>query len=332
MEEGGLPFDDKEERFGGEAGQRSQVVDGPDRPPRGGASLERALLEQLERFPGAVGEAEEGVGDGRVEPGCHREEFRADAVPGVGRVTVRFVEARFEAEFAAYRSGVVAADAEQGAEERAARGSRDGGSGEHAAHAADAAPAQQVEEDRLGLVVGSVAGDDRVAPFFFGGEGEELVAHEPGRFLDAAALAGGHLADGAFAGNRLEAEGGGMVADELEVIGGTGTQLVVEVGDLEFEAERFAEGEQKMEAGEGIGAAGNGDEEAATAAEEALSAGEPFDGAEDAADRGRERIGSALRGGSARKGGPGAGEGFVSAGRAAATRGRRAAVLRRPAG
>jgi hypothetical protein len=189
-----------------------------------------------------------------------------------------------------------------------------------------------VEEDGLGLVVGSVPGDDRVAPFFFGGEGEELVAHEPGRFLDAAALAGGHLADGAFAGNRLEAEGGGMVADELEVIGGTGTQLVVEVGDLEFEAERFAEGEQKMEAGEGIGAAGNGDEEAATAAEEALSAGEPFDGAEDAADARRGRASGVSWGGSAREGGPGAGGGFVSAGRAAATRGRRAALLRRPAG
>ena len=332
MEEGGLALDDEEEGFGGEVGQRGEVIDSPDGRPRGGAGLERALFEQLEGFPGALGKAEEGVGDGRVEPGCRREEFCADAVPGVGRVAVRFVEARFEAEFAADCSGVFTTEAEQGTEEHAARGARDGGSGEHAADAADAAPAKQVEEDGFGLVISGVAGNDSVAPFFFGGEGEELVAHEPRGLFNAAALAGSDLADGTFAGNRLEAEGGSMGANELEVLGGAGTQLVVKVSDFQFEAEGFAEGEQKVEAGEGIGATGDGDEEAATAAEEALIAGKPFDRAEDTADAGRGPISVVSWGGSAREGGPGAGGGFVSAGRAAATRGRRAALLRRPAG
>lgn len=100
-----------------------------------------------------------------------------------------------------------------------------------------------------------------------------------------------------------------MVADEGEIVRGTGPELVVEVGDDECEAMVFAQGEQEVEAGEGIGAAGDGDEETGAPMEEALGGGKPFDGLE--------------------SGGEG---GTLSGGRAAATMARRAAPAGRRAG
>ncbi len=330
VKEGGLPLDDEPEGLGRETVEGDGLVDGADGPALQRARLKGAAFEEGERFTGAGGEAEKRVVDGGVEFREGWQELGADAVPGVGRVSVGFVAARLEAELPADGSRVGAPQTEERAKEGAAGGAGHVRDGQHAAEPAHAGAAEEVQEDGFDLVVGGVAGDDGVALLLFGGEGEELVPHEACSFFDAAVPLHGDFANGAFAGDDFEAEGGRVVADELEVGGRAGPELVVEMGHFQLEAEPFAEGEQEMEEGEGVGPAGDCDEKASAAAEEAFFGGEPRDTAKGVPKRPGQGRGRLRRFGGAGEGGE-AGRG-LSGGRVAATRYLWAALLRLPGG
>lgn len=254
LEEGSLPFDDQPERFTGEAGKGSGREDCADRGALDGAGLERTPLDEVEGFAGAGRKAKEGVVDGRVEGVQQGEELGPDAVTQEGKVAVGGIGPGLKVERGADGEGIGTPEREEGSQEDLPRTAGKWARRQHSAEAAHPRPAQEVEQHGFGLVVGRVAGDNGVAAFLLGGEGEELVAHRPGGLLDAAALAFGNLAHGAFAGNGFEAKRCGVLADELAVGGGPGTELVVEVRDLQLEPETVAKGEEQVKAGEGIGA------------------------------------------------------------------------------
>ncbi len=307
--EGGFAFEDEEQGLAGEGAQRLEREDGADGAPFAGLDLERATLEKGKRFACMFGEGAQRFDGGGVERCEQGKQFGADAIARALRVAVGGIVTRGEAKLGTDGGCLGTTEGKDGPEEEPCRGARHRGRREDAPHAPDAAAAQEVEEDGLGVVIGGVAGDDGVAGFFFGGEGEELVAHRAGGFFDAAVLARCDLANRALAGDNRKAEAGGVLSDEGEVGGGVVAELVVEVCNDEGEAEPFAEGKEKVKDGEGVLATGDGDEEAAAPVEEALGGGEAFDGPQGCVEGG-----------------------VFSGGRGAATTGRRAAPAGRLVG
>ncbi len=284
LEEGCLAFDDERECFAGQIGEYGDGEDGTEGSALFGAGFVGAVFDEGEGFACAGGEADEGLLDGWVDGFEAREELCPEAVAQERRVAVGGVGPWVQLECGAHGEGILASKGQKGAEHDLSRAAGEWAGGKHAAEPAHAGPAEEVEQDGFGLVVGSMAGYDCIAAFFLGGEGEELVAHGSCGFFDAPVLARRDLADGAFSGDGFEAECGGVLTDEFAVGCGFGAKLVVEVGDEQLVPELLAQREEEVEAREGIGAAGDCDEEAATASEEVLGFGEAGDSLEGGTD------------------------------------------------
>lgn len=231
LEEGSFAFDDERKCFAGQVGECGDGEHGTEGSTLLWTGFVGAVFDEGEGFACAGGEADEGLLDGWVDSLEVREELCPEAVAQERRVAVGGVGPWLQLESVAHGEGILASEGEEGTEHDLSGAAREWAGGKHAAEPAHAGAADEVEQDGFGLVVGGVAGDDRIAVFFLGGEGEELVAHGSCGFFDAAMLARRDLADGAFSGDGFEAECGGVLPDEFAVGCGFGTELVVEVGD-----------------------------------------------------------------------------------------------------
>jgi hypothetical protein len=210
------------------------------RKARGGLGGKGLAFNLREDVAGAFGEAEEGAVDGRVECSKGWEQLMADMVAGMSDVGVGGIAQWSDTGFGTDCDGLVAAHDEERTNQAVRAGSGNGSSGKHPADAADTAAPDDAQEDRFGLIVGGVAGDDAVSAFVFCDEGEELVAHAPGRLLEACVRVRGYAADVAFPGLAGDFERFAEAADEGQVTGRFLSKLMIEVGGDQIESERCA--------------------------------------------------------------------------------------------
>lgn len=191
------------------------------------------------------------------------EQFATNAIASKARVFVRRVAAEGLAEAGEIRFELVAANVEKGTDE-SGRSQR--------ARTADAAkprkarPAKDAEEDRFGLVVGRVGGDDEPGGVAAGLLFEEVVSlpADCGFQPDTLLFEGGWglaAAEGALDGEIL-AEAGHKVTVG---VGFGAPQAVVEVGGDDPALTAPLEVNEQAEEGHAVGSAGDGGQEAEVA-------------------------------------------------------------------
>ena len=129
------------------------------------------------------------------------------------------------------------------------------------ARARQPAAAQQVEQDRLGGVVGGVGGRDQRA---VGRDVlEESVARLARGVLDRSALVARQRGDIGPEALEAQRQGLGRLGDEAGVVRAVGTERVVEVGDGQLPAAGIGldQAGRAMQQGHRVGAAGDGQHE-----------------------------------------------------------------------
>ena len=180
------------------------------------------------------------------------------------REVVRAIEARPELPRRAVGFGVDTRQTEQGAPHAdLALGRPPRGDRAHAAEPGEACPARQVEQHRLGLIVGGVGHEHGTRAAAMRDPREEVVAGKPARLLQRAPrLLGqrGHV-------DAFDVEGDAEPLAEAGHIGRVGAalftaQAVVEVGSARLDAGLVLQRRHGVEEADGIGAAGDANERA----------------------------------------------------------------------
>ena len=246
-------------------------------PARRGGEERRGLAAQVGRL---VGQERRGAGDhrtgARVEARLEvRQQLVPHAVAHVDGVGVRRVLPPLERARVQVSDHLVAGDGEERPEEPAPAGA-------HRREARRPRPAQEAQQERLGLVVASVRYRDRRGLLLAGDAPEKPVARASSGGLEPAVFPPGPPAHVRGARPERYVEVPAQRGAEGRVVDRGAAQAVVEVGGHEPEAAGPAQERERVEERDGVGAARKPDDER-------LAAGREVGRTQGAADGGDER-------------------------------------------
>ncbi len=232
--------------------------------------------------PGCPGEC---LPHTRVEVGREvGQQLVPHAVAPMDELGVRRVLAERQPPLAQMREHVLARRLEQRPHDVAAAQA-------HPREAGRPGPAQQPQQQRLGLIVPRVGDRDRDGRLFLAHAAQERVALAPRRLLEAAPVPLGAGAHVGGADPDRHAEAGAQRCAEGGVVGRAGAQPVVEVRGHEPKAPRTGERREGIQERDRVGAARERDDQLLAARGRARGP----QGAGDRRDEGRELHGASAR-------------------------------------
>jgi len=184
-------------------------------------------------------QAAERFRDSRIQLTKLGKDSVPDLVAGRAEQKVRRIFSRANSRFGAVALGLFPGQMEERTGEIRALAERPRGARAHAGKPVEAAPADKVEENRLGLVIEGVTGEDAGSAGECGLFGEEVVAETAGGVFEGLVITVSAASDIADTVNERDVQLRGERTNEIEVSGGfvSAAEHVVEVGDGEIESE-----------------------------------------------------------------------------------------------